>query len=1134
MEKEARSKKVLVAGEEDSRVLVARLNERVAELERSEEALKRAEQEKAAILDSMSELVAIQDTEHRIIWVNKAAGKSVNLSPQQLVGKYCYEVWPKLDKPCDGCPVDKARKTAKPQEAEMATPDGRVWFIRGYPIKDANGDVTALVEMTLDITERKSSEEALQAEKNKLQSVIDALEDALTIQDRDYNIIYQNELLKEIFGDHLGEKCYRVYEGKEELCPGCPVKKAFKDGKSHASERRVILPSGELTFWENTANPIRDARGEMISCLEVARNITERKQAEEALRESAEKYRELAESITDVFFAFDKDLRYTYWNKASEELTGIPAEDALGKHLLDIFPASGMTKNAEEMYLKALKTRKVQSFVNEFQLRGRNYFFEISAYPSKDGLSVFVKDVTERKLAEEALRESENKYRTIFENVSEVVILLDKYGKIIDINQRVEDCFGYKPEEVIGKNFAKLGALSLKDLPKMVKLFGDIVVRGKLAPFVLELEAKRKDGSPVLIEVENALIKKDGKTEGTVTLIRDITERKKVEQALADEATRRRILVEQSRDGIVVLDQDGKVYEANRRFAEMLGYTPEEVLGLNVWDWEYLFPRERVLEMIRTVDEAGDHFETKHRRKDGSVYDVEISTNGAIFAGQKLIFCVCRDITDRKRAEEAIQVEKNKLQSVIDAMVDHLTIRDRDYNLLYQSESSQEIFGNHLGEKCYRVYEGQDKLCPGCPVKKAFEDGKSHTSVRKTVTPSGEVIFWENTANPIRDARGEIVSCLEVARNITDRKRAEEALKESEEKYKTLVEATSDIIWEVDAEGRFTFISPKIKDILGYEVDEVVGKMRTLDLVAKEEFGKWLKRFKQITAKRKPFSGLEVIHLHKNGHRVICEISGIPLFDSAGEFKGYVGIDKDITERRHMQEQLAITDRLASVGELAAGIAHELNNPLTGVIGFSQLLMEKDVPEDIKQDLHTVYSEAQRAAQVVNNLLTFSRRHPAVKQMLNINEVINKVLELRAYEQRVENIQVKSRFEPGLPEVKADYFQLQQVFLNIIINAEYFMIKEHGSGKLTITTERVGDVIRASFADDGPGIAEEDLGHIFDPFFTTKEVGKGTGLGLSICHGIVTEHGGRLYVESESGKGATFIVELPINAAGGK
>ncbi len=234
------------------------------------------------------------------------------------------------------------------------------------------------------------------------------------------------------------------------------------------------------------------------------------------------------------------------------------------------------------------------------------------------------------------------------------------------------------------------------------------------------------------------------------------------------------------------------------------------------------------------------------------------------------------------------------------------------------------------------------------------------------------------------------------------------------------------------------------------------------------------------------------------------------------------------TERKRMQEKLIMTDRLASIGELASGVAHELNNPLTGVIGFSELLLEKDVPDDIREDIAIIHHEAKRVAEVVKNLLTFARRHSPSKQLVNINTVVASILGLRAYEQKVSNIQVITSFAPDLPEVMADPFQLQQVFFNIVTNAEYFMTEAHNKGTLTITTKGVGDVIRAFFADDGHGISKENLGHVFDPFFTTKEVGRGTGLGLSICHGIITEHGGTVYAESESGKGTTFVVELPV------
>jgi signal transduction histidine kinase len=240
-------------------------------------------------------------------------------------------------------------------------------------------------------------------------------------------------------------------------------------------------------------------------------------------------------------------------------------------------------------------------------------------------------------------------------------------------------------------------------------------------------------------------------------------------------------------------------------------------------------------------------------------------------------------------------------------------------------------------------------------------------------------------------------------------------------------------------------------------------------------------------------------------------------------------LERSETGPRQAEEQMLITDRLASIGELASGIAHELNNPLTSVIGFAQLLLGRELPEDIREDIGVIYREARRAADVMKNLLIFARKHPPAKQPVNINGVIEKVLALRAYEHGVENIQVVTRLAAELPPVMADYFQLQQVFLNIVINAEHFMLQAHHRGTLTIATRRAGENIIASFTDDGSGIAKENLARLFDPFFTTKEVGKGTGLGLSICHGIISAHGGQIYAESELGKGTTFIVELPLS-----
>ncbi len=1132
-----KTKEQLIEELEALRLRTAELERTEAMHKRREEAIRRLEEEKLSILSSMSEHVVYQNSQHRILWANKAAAEAAGLPREQLVGCYCYEVWPKRSEPCVDCPVAKARETGKPQASEMTTPDGKVWFVQGYPIRDTEDQIVGLVEMALevterkqveealrtgerkyellfestldgmfvldaetlrvvlanqaavdiyglgsveeaiglnlldcvppeerervlrivvkdmfendlrqvnefrgitkdgreiwvsavgtrteyrgkvaglisfsDITERKQAEEALQTEKNKLLSVVDAIEYGLSIQDRDYNILYQSQPMVKTSGYHLGEKCYRAYSARDKVCDDCPVGKAFKDGKSHTLERKVVTPQGKVIFLEHTASPVRDAEGEIVSCLEVTRNITERKKAEEALREG------------------------------------------------------------------------------------------------------------------------EEKYRTIFENVSDVVVRLDKRGKVIDANKRVEDYFGYKPNEIIGRNFVKLGVLSPKDLPKIVKLFS-AGVKGKF-PSLIELEVKRKDGSTAYLEANTTLVKKNGKTEGAVTIIRDITERKRAEEALADEATRRRILIDQSRDGIVVLDENGKVYEANQRFAEMLGYTPEEVTQLYVWDWEYLFPREQVQEMIRTVDEAGDHFETQHRRKDGTTYDVEISTNGAVFAGQKLVFCVCRDITERKQAEEAVRESEETLRKMFESVTDGISVVSLDGIIIDVNQRTVEMHGfsskdEILGKSALELVAPADHKRVAINMRKALTQGVIQGVEYTLLKADGSEFPGELSTNVLKDAAGKAVGHITISRDITGRKRAEEELKLRAQ----ILDSATDSIFVHDADDNFIYVNEAACQTHGYSREEFM-KMKLPQLVDPER-GRSLDSDRQEILD-KGYIVTESAHLRKDGSLMPVEVHARTI--ESGGRKLFLTVAHDITERKRMEEEREemeekahLASRLASVGEMASGIAHEINNPLTSVIGFSQLLMEGDIPADVKEDVGIIYKEAQRAAGVAKNLLTFARKQAPAKQPTNINSIIDGVLKLRAYEQRVNNIKVDSQLAPDLPEVMADYSQLQQVFINLIINAESAMIGANKGGTLTITTQKVNKTVKASFSDDGPGITKENLDRIFDPFFTTKEVGKGTGLGLSVCHGIVAEHNGRIYARSRPGRGATFVVELPVN-----
>jgi signal transduction histidine kinase len=218
---------------------------------------------------------------------------------------------------------------------------------------------------------------------------------------------------------------------------------------------------------------------------------------------------------------------------------------------------------------------------------------------------------------------------------------------------------------------------------------------------------------------------------------------------------------------------------------------------------------------------------------------------------------------------------------------------------------------------------------------------------------------------------------------------------------------------------------------------------------------------------------------------------------------------------------------------MAAGLAHEINNPLTGVMGLAHLLMEKqDVPDTVKDDAGTIYKEANRAAGILKDFLIFARGNKPDKQPADINSIIESVLKLRRTYMRKSNIEVITSLAEDLPELLVDISQIQQVFLNIVLNAEYFMYEAHKKGLLNITSSGAGNAVQVIFADDGPGISSENVSHIFDPFFTTKEMGRGTGLGLSISYGVIREHNGNIYADSKPGLGATFTVELPIFSTG--
>ena len=594
---------------------------------------------------------------------------------------------------------------------------------------------------------------------------------------------------------------------------------------------------------------------------------------------------------------------------------------------------------------------------------------------------------------------------------------------------------------------------------------------------------------------------------------------------LREELNLKTQLLDAATDSIFLYRPDGSLIYVNEVAYKSRGYNKEELMAINGWDLTIPEFAELFDSQVKEIMDKGEAtFESVHLRKDGTSMQVEIHSRIIKVGNEDLILSVCRDITKRKQAEEFATTLIHSAQIAV------YVVQDGKFEII--NPQIMEVTGLNQGQLLARnalsLVHPEDRAMVRENAIKMLKGERLEPYEFRVCDKAGNIKVVMEAVAPViyKGKRATLGNFMD----ITEHKQVEEALRESREQLRKMFESVTDGISVIDLNGVITEVNQRMVAIHEFSSkDELLGRS-AFELVAPRDHERIATNMREAI-KQGRIRSMEYTLLKANGTEFPGELSTNVLKNASGNPAGHITIVRDITERKGMQEQLMLTDRLASIGELASGIAHELNNPLTSIIGFSQLLMErKDTADDVKEDLGLVHGEAQRAAGIVKNLLTFARKHAPVKQPSQISNIIEDVLRLRAYEQKVSNIEIIRRFAPDLPEIMIDHFQIRQVFLNLIINAEYFMTEAHNRGTLTITTKSSDSIVRISFADDGPGISKENLSRIFSPFFTTKEVGKGTGLGLSICHGIVAEHGGSISARSQLGKGTTFVVELPISS----
>jgi PAS domain S-box-containing protein len=728
-------------------------------------------------------------------------------------------------------------------------------------------------------------------------------------------------------------------------------------------------------------------------------------------------------------------------------------------------------------------------------------------------------------------------HEAIFRNMTDGVIVVDVQSRITDINPAAERILGLKRVDTIGRPYSLVspGQADLTELkpdmsgtPSVISMREGQTLRYYVAHVSPINMRNHFGGHLVLLHDDTERRKADVEGRERVRLETELIERKRAEQQLRQSEEKYSTLVEKGNDGVVVV-QDGLLVFANSRITDITGFSLKETLRKPFVDFlspEYIESMVESYKKRMAGEELPNRYEIGILAKDGRKIPIEINASRIEYEGRAADMAIIRDISERKQAEEALKESEAKYRTLVERLQEGVYQCDLNGTYVTLNDAGARILGFGSPEQAIGKFKTGDLYYDWSDRAKIVDEigrtGRFAGEVRAK-RRDGSVIWLLVNNNARLDGSGNIVGYEGTFADVTERKKMEYQIEQAAEEWRTTFDSITDLVSIIDNDFKLVRVNRAFADTFGKRPKELIGKPcyevvhKTNEPMANCPHQKTLKTKKSAMAEFfEPTLG------------IYLEATTAPIFNEKGEIKACVQVARDVTKRKRMQEQLMLTDRLASIGELASGIAHELNNPLTSVIGFAQLLMEKEIPEDVREDLGLICSEAQRSAGVVKNLLTFARKHAAVKQLSQINNIIEDVLRLRAYEQKVNNIEVEKHFAPNLPEMMVDYFQMQQVFLNIIINAEYFMIQAHNRGTLTITTERLDSIIRISFADDGPGISKENLRRLFNPFFTTKDVGQGTGLGLSICHGIVAEHGGRIYARSQLGKGATFVVELPI------
>jgi PAS domain S-box-containing protein len=624
---------------------------------------------------------------------------------------------------------------------------------------------------------------------------------------------------------------------------------------------------------------------------------------------------------------------------------------------------------------------------------------------------------------------------------------------------------------------------------------------------------------------------------------RDLTRR-----ALREQEELFRGAFEHTNVAMVLTDLNHRFVRLNAAFAEMFGYSAAELLQLSMLDITH--PDDLVASVARREPllSGAAHFfqmEKRYLHKDGHVFWALTNVSLLRDAGGKplLYFGQVQDITERKRAEAESRRTADLLLAVAEGTTDAVFVKDREGKYLLFNESAAGFVGRPvadvLGKDDTSLFDSASARLLMERDLQVMESGRIETE-EETLTAAGITRTFLATKGPYRDEKGNVAGVLGISRDITDRKRTEEALRQSELLKAAIVESALDCIVTMDTAGRIVEFNAAAERTFGYARAAVLGKTVAEMLIPpafRERHAIGLAHY--LATGEGPVLGrrLELSGLRADGTEFPVEISISPL--QIGGRRHFTAFLRDLTERQRLEEQFRQSQKMEAVGRLAGGVAHDFNNLLTVISGYSEVLLDSLPPHDQARDLlKEIQKAGARAATLTRQLLAFSRKQVLETKVLDLNAVVTDS-EKMLHRVVGEDIDLAIVLNPALGHVKTDPGQVEQVLMNLVVNARDAMPQ---GGKITIGTANVnldetyrsshadvkpGRYVMLSVSDSGCGMDEQTKARIFEPFFTTKESGKGTGLGLAMVHGFITQSGGHVFVYSEPGIGTTFKIYLP-------